>query len=101
LRVLPRKHPASPGPAIFGKGLNKATRMLGVLCFFLYLGGRKTSAFSQDNPWSEPRYSISCQLWASERRFLRLISSRLDRLNNEAKGLIGNKRNSVFLSTDF
>jgi len=68
---------------------------------FLHRLGRKKSAFSQDNPWSEPPYSISCQLWASERHFLRLISSRLDRLNNEAKGLNGNKRNAVFLSTDF
>jgi hypothetical protein len=45
--------------------------------------------------------SVFCQLWASECRFLRLISSRLDRLNNEAKGLNGKKRNAVFLSTDF
>jgi hypothetical protein len=101
LRVLPRKHPASPGPAIFGKGLNKATRMLGAGYAFLYRCGRKTNAFSQDNPWSEPPYSVFCQLWASECRFLRLISSRLDRLNNEAKGLNGKKRNAVFLSTDF
>jgi len=72
---------------------------------FLHRLGRKKSAFSQDNPRSEPPHSISCQLWASECRFLRLISSlissRLDRLNNEAKGLNGNKRNAVFLSTDF